>query len=147
MNKNAPAGNHPRVARPDPLADCPLNAAFLAVGGRWKLTILYWLGREPHQFRQLQRRVAPVSHKVLVEQLRELEAHDLVRREATGPVPAPVRYMLTEYGETLRPLIETVRIWGESHLARSRARPAEETPLMCATPLETYISDESSPGK
>jgi len=147
MNKNAPAGNRPRSARPDPLADCPLNAAFVAVGGRWKLTILYWLGREPHQFRQLQRRAAPVSHKVLVEQLRELEAHDLVRREATGPVPAPVRYMLTEYGETLRPLIETVRIWGESHLARSRARPAEETPLMCAAPLETYISDESSPGK
>jgi DNA-binding HxlR family transcriptional regulator len=136
MNKNAPSGNHPRSARPDPLADCPLNAAFVAVGGRWKLTILYWLGREPHQFRQLQRRTAPVSHRVLVEQLRELEAHGLVRRETSGPVPAPVRYMLTGYGETLRPLIETVRVWGESHLARSRPRPAEETSLMCASPLE-----------
>lgn len=139
MNKNAPAGNRPRSARPDPLADCPLNAAFVAVGGKWKLTILYWLGREPHQFRQLQRRAAPVSHKVLVEQLRELEAQDLVRREISGPVPSPVRYMLSEYGETLRPLIETVRIWGEAHLARSRARPAEETPLMCAAPLESHI--------
>jgi DNA-binding HxlR family transcriptional regulator len=136
MNKKAPAGNRPRLARPDPLADCPLNATFIAVGGKWKLTILYWLGRESHQFRQLQRRVAPVSHKVLVEQLRELEAHDLIRRETSGPVPAPVRYMLTEYGETLRPLIETVRIWGEQHLARSRARPAQETPLMCAATLE-----------
>jgi DNA-binding HxlR family transcriptional regulator len=136
MNKNAPAGNRPHASRPDPLADCPLNAAFLAVGGKWKLTILYWLGREPHQFRQLQRRVAPVSHKVLVEQLRELEAQDLVRREPSGPVPAPVRYMLTEYGETLRPLIETVRIWGERHLARSRVRPSEETSLMCAASLD-----------
>ena len=136
MNKKAPAGNRPRLAHSDPLADCPLNATFIAVGGKWKLTILYWLGREAHQFRQLQRRVAPVSHKVLVEQLRELEAHDLVRREPSGPVPAPVRYMLTEYGETLRPLIETVRVWGERHLARSRARPAHETPLMCAGTLE-----------
>ena len=136
MNKKAPAGNRPRLARPDPLADCPLNATFIAIGGRWKLTILYWLGRESHQFRQLQRRVTPVSHKVLVEQLRELEAHDLVRRETSGPVPAPVRYMLTEYGETLRPLIETARIWGERHLARSRARPAQETHLMCAGTLE-----------
>ena len=136
MNKNAPAGNHARRSRPDPLADCPLNAAFVAIGGKWKLTILYWLAREPHQFRQLQRRVAPVSHKVLVEQLRELGAHDLVRRETSGPVPSPVRYMLSEYGETLRPLIENVRIWGESHLARSRARPAEKTPLMCATELD-----------
>jgi DNA-binding HxlR family transcriptional regulator len=109
------------------------------VGGRWKLTILYWLGREPHQFRQLQRRAAPVSHKVLIEQLRELEAHDLVRRETSGPAPSPVRYMLTEYGETLRPLIETVRSWGERHLARSRARPVEETALMCAAPLELDV--------
>jgi DNA-binding HxlR family transcriptional regulator len=129
MSKNAPAGNRPLSAQPDPLAECPLNAAFVAIGGKWKLTILYWLGREPHQFRQLQRRAAPVSHKVLVEQLRELEAQDLVRREANGPVPAPVRYMLTEYGETLRPLIEAVRLWGERHLARSRgARSGEETP-------------------
>ncbi len=135
MNKNAPAGNRPCSASRDPLTDCPLNAAFVAVGGKWKLTILYWLAREPHQFRQLQRRAAPVSHKVLVEQLRELEAQDLIRRETTGAVPSPVRYMLTEYGETLRPLIETVRVWGERHLARSRARPTEETPLMCAAPL------------
>jgi DNA-binding HxlR family transcriptional regulator len=139
MNKNAPAGNRPCSASLDPLADCPLNAAFVAVGGKWKLTILYWLAREPHQFRQLQRRAAPVSHKVLVEQLRELEAQDLIRREPTGAVPLPVRYMLTEYGETLRPLIETVRIWGERHLARSRARPAEETPLMCTAPLERDV--------
>jgi DNA-binding HxlR family transcriptional regulator len=135
MNKNAPAGNRPRAARIDPLADCPLNAAFLAVGGRWKLTLLYWLGREPHQFRQLQRRAAPVSHKVLVEQLRELEAQGLVSRESSGEIPGPVRYALTAYGETLRPLIETVRVWGEQHLARTRTRPALETALMCATPL------------
>ena len=139
MNKNAPGGNRPRLARPDPLADCPLNAAFVAIGGKWKLTILYWLGREPHQFRQLQRRAAPVSHKVLIEQLRELEAQDLIRRETSGGVPSPVRYMLTEYGETLRPLIETVRAWGEHHLARSRARPAEQTSLMCAAPLERDV--------
>lgn len=135
MNKNAPAGNHTRLSHPDPLADCPLNATFLAIGGKWKLTILYWLAREPHQFRQLQRRVAPVSHKVLIEQLRELEAHGLVLRETSGPIPSPVRYTLSDYGETLRPLIETVRIWGEGHLARSRAKPAEETSLMCAAPL------------
>ena len=140
MNKNAPAGNRPRTARPDPLVDCPLNAAFLAVGGKWKLTILYWLGREPHQFRQLQRRAAPVSHKVLAEQLRELAAQGLVSRETSGKVASPVRYALTDYGETLRPLIETMRVWGEQHLARSRSRPATETPLMCVAPLPSRKS-------
>lgn len=138
MDKNAPAGNRPRTSPPDPLADCPLNAAFLAIGGKWKLTILYWLAREPHQFRQMQRRAAPVSHKVLVGQLRELEEQGLVRRETTGKVPAPVRYELTEYADTLRPLIDTVRIWGERHLMRTRTRPATETPLMCAAPLTVH---------
>lgn len=108
-----PAGDHP-------LADCPLHAAFVAVGGKWKLTIVYWLAREPHHFSGLLRRVAPISHKVLTEQLRELEADGLVQRHVTGPVPAPVQYRLSDYGETVLPLVEQARVWGLAHLARGR---------------------------
>src|SRR5690606_41601251 len=100
MSKNAPAGNRPRSTRPDPLADCPLNAAFVAIGGKWKLTILYWLGREPLQFRQLQRRIAPVSHKVLVEQHRDLEAQDLIRRAYNVSVTAAVIFMHMVHSDT-----------------------------------------------
>jgi DNA-binding HxlR family transcriptional regulator len=135
MLKKALSGNQARSTRPNPLADCPLHAAFVAVGGKWKLTILYWLGRQPHQFGQLKRRVAPISHKVLVEQLRELESHGLVSRNVVGDVPAPVLYRLTEYGDTLRPLIEAVRIWGERHLQRRRTVPAVEYDLACTAPL------------
>jgi DNA-binding HxlR family transcriptional regulator len=63
-----------------------------------------------------------------------------VSREVSGKVSAPVRYALTAYGETLRPLIESVRVWGEQHLARTRNRPAIETPLMCAAPLPSRQS-------
>src|SRR5690606_31071498 len=62
-DKNAPAGAY-RAPPPHALADCPLHAAFRAVGGKWKLTILYWMAREPNHFSGLQRRVAPISHKV-----------------------------------------------------------------------------------
>jgi len=135
MLKKALSGNRARPTRPNPLADCPLNAAFVAVGGKWKLTILYWLARQPHQFGQLRRRAAPISHKVLVEQLRELESHGLVSRDVVGAVPAPVLYRLTEYGDTLRPLIETVRVWGERHLERRRTGPTVESDLACTAPL------------
>ena len=103
-----------------PLADCPLHAAFVAVGGKWKLTILYWLARESHHFSGLLRRVAPISHKVLTEQLRELEADGLVERLVAGRVPAPVQYRLSGYGETVLPLVEEARVWGLAHLQRMR---------------------------
>lgn len=118
-NKKARPGAY-LLTTSHPLADCPLHAAFVAVGGKWKLTILYWLAREPHHFSGLLRRVAPISHKVLTEQLRELEADDLVERVATGSVPAPVQYRLNGYGKTVLPLVEEARVWGLAHLQRMR---------------------------
>ena len=135
-DKNARRGAYPRPARRNPLADCPLTAAFAAVGGKWKLTILYWLSHEEQHFSGLLRRVAPISHKVLTEQLRELEAEGLVARESTGPVPAPVRYHLTEYGQTVLPLVESARVWGVQHLRR-RSDGTHPSPAMnCSEAME-----------
>ena len=134
-DKTAPAGAYP-LAKPHPLADCPLHAAFTAVGGKWKLTILYWLAREAHHFSALLRRIAPISHKVLTEQLRELEADGLVERLQTGPVPAPVQYRLSDYGRTVMPLVEKARTWGLAHLQRIRgADTAPSAALGCAQTL------------
>jgi DNA-binding HxlR family transcriptional regulator len=41
VNKKAPPGNHPRTRRPNPVSGCPLTAAFAAIGGKWKLIIIY----------------------------------------------------------------------------------------------------------
>jgi DNA-binding HxlR family transcriptional regulator len=135
-DKTAHAGAY-RPARPDPLAECPLNAAFSAVGGKWKLTILYWLSRETHHFSALLRRLSPIAHKVLSEQLRELEAEGLVARVSDGPVPAPVHYHLTGYGRSVLPLVEHARLWGMAHLQRRRGVPiaAATEALACAEPL------------
>ncbi len=124
MFKNAPAGKYSRPARANPLPGCPLAAAFAAFGGKWKLTLLYWIGREQSHFSSLHRRAAPISHKVLTEQLRELEADGLIERIPLGPVPAPVAYALTRYGHSVLPVVEAVRVWGEAHLRRSEARMA-----------------------
>ena len=131
-DKNARQGAYGRPARRNPLADCPLTAAFAAVGGKWKLTILYWLSREEHHFSALLRRVAPISHKVLTEQLRELEAEGLVERESSGPVPAQVRYHLTDYGRTVLPLVESARVWGVQHLQRTSSETAPPPALNCS---------------
>jgi DNA-binding HxlR family transcriptional regulator len=135
MRKNEPAGAYPGRARRAAPAGCPLAAAFAAVGGKWKLTILYWLSRDEHHFSGLLRRVAPISHKVLTEQLRELEAEGLVLREATAPVPAPVRYRLSAYGETVLPLVEAARVWGEATLPRAAGAGPSTCAMASASPI------------
>jgi DNA-binding HxlR family transcriptional regulator len=106
------------VRRRNPVSNCPLTAALAALGGKWKLIIVYWLAAEPRHFSGLRQLMPAISQKVLTEQLRELIADDIVQREATGEVPAPVVYSLTAYGRSLMPLVETVRLWGREHIER-----------------------------
>jgi DNA-binding HxlR family transcriptional regulator len=111
--------------KPNPVVNCPLTATWAAVGGKWKLTIVYWLAREPRHFAALRRQLNAVSdgvsQKVLAQQLRELMADGVIERESTGPIPSPVVYSLTEYGRTVLPVLEMVRLWGEAHLQRTGA--------------------------
>src|SRR5215831_14097999 len=95
--KKALSGNGNRAERRrNPVSDCPLTAALAAVGGKWKLIIIYWLA-EPRQFLALRRLMPGISQKVLTQQLRELAADAIVNQQRTGPVPAPVVYSLTDY--------------------------------------------------
>ena len=120
-DKNAPRGAyHRRPARRNVVTDCPLTMALAAFGGKWKMIIVYWLAQEDLHFAGLQRRMTSISHKVLTEQLRQLESDAIVWRVPLGSVPAKVMYRLTDYGRTLLPLVESVRSWGRAHLDRSR---------------------------
>lgn len=105
-----------RGRRANPISDCPLTAALAAMGGKWKLIIIYWLAESPRHFLALRQLMPSISPKVLTEQLRQLVADDIVRRERTGRVPARVMYSLTGYGRSLIPIAESVRLWGRGHI-------------------------------
>jgi DNA-binding HxlR family transcriptional regulator len=110
-----------RARRINPFSDCPVTATLAAVGGKWKLFIVYSLTQRPYHFAAIRRVLPNVSQKVLAEQLGELIADGIVQREQTGPVPAPVIYSLTQYGLTLMPLVDFVRVWGRGHIERFNA--------------------------
>jgi DNA-binding HxlR family transcriptional regulator len=110
--------------RPNPVTGCPLTAALAAVGGKWKLIIVYWLAEEPRHFAALGRLTGDISQKVLTQQLRELVADGIVERNRTGAVPAPVIYSLSDYGRSLLPLVDLVKTWGRGHLSRLQELPA-----------------------
>jgi DNA-binding HxlR family transcriptional regulator len=108
----------PRARRANPVSDCPLTAALAAIGGKWKLIIIYWLAESPRQFLALRRLMPRISQKVLTEQLRELVADGVVHQHRTGRVPAPVVYSLTDYGRSVLPIAEAGRLWGRTHIER-----------------------------
>src|SRR6185503_16396760 len=96
-DKKAPSGNGARRRRPNPVGGCPLTAALAAMGGKWKLIIVYWLAESPKHFAALRREMPGISQKVLTEQLRELMSDGIVHRQPKGAIPARVEYSLTDY--------------------------------------------------
>jgi DNA-binding HxlR family transcriptional regulator len=123
--KKAPSGNQGRQPRrPNPVGGCPLTAALAAIGGKWKLIIVYWLAQSPKHFAAIRQVMPGISQKVLTEQLRELVNDGIVQRHPTGAIPAPVEYSLTDYGRSLLPLVEDIRRWGRAHMERSTS-PAD----------------------
>ena len=117
-SKKALSGNHRQLARTNPVEGCPLTAALAAIGGKWKLIIVYWLAESPKHFAALRKAMPGISQKVLTQQLRELISDGIVNREPKGAVPARVEYSLSEYGRSVLPLVEEVRVWGRAHLSR-----------------------------
>ncbi|SRR6266851_1595349 len=116
--KKALASNRIHPARPNPVGGCPLTAALAAIGGKWKLIIVYWLAESPRHFAALRRVMPGISQKVLTQQLRELMSDGIVHRQPKGAIPAPVEYSLTDYGQSVLPLVEDVRLWGRAHMER-----------------------------
>lgn len=86
------------------------------------MIIVYWLADSPRHFAALRRVMPGISQKVLTEQLRELVSDGIVQRQPKGVIPAPVEYSLTEYGQSLLPLIEDMRLWGRAHIERLMAQ-------------------------
>lgn len=88
-----------------------------AVNGRWKLAILFRLFESPVlRFSDLQRDIPGVSHKMLTQHLRELEADGLIARTDYAEMPPRVEYRLTEHGRALRPVLAAMRAFSAEHL-------------------------------
>lgn len=90
----------------------PVEFALQRLGGTWKMPILWRLKDKVMRYSELKRSMPRVSDKMLSSQLRELEAHGLIRREVYAEVPPRVEYAITERGLGAIPVIEALRDWG-----------------------------------
>ena len=102
---------------------CPFTAAWRVIGGKWKGVLWWRLSLGMGRFGQLRRSVPQISKKMLAHQLRELERDGVVgRRDVPGSVPT-VEYSLTEYGQSLAPVMAVICGWGQRHLERRTPLP------------------------
>lgn len=98
---------------------CGFDAAIAVMGGKWKGLILFWLGEEGAlRFGELRRAVEGISERMLILQLRELEAAGLVHREVHQQVPPKVEYSLTPFGISLQAALVPLCEWGARHTRR-----------------------------
>ncbi|MFG1748653.1 winged helix-turn-helix transcriptional regulator [Streptosporangium sandarakinum] len=104
---------------------CGLDAAVDIVGGKWKALILWALHHEPRRFGELKRSVSGISEKMLIQMLREMEAHGLVHREVYHQVPPKVEYSLTGFGQSLNTALIPLGVWGEENMRAIEAIPRD----------------------
>ena len=100
------------------LPACPVETTLTLIGDKWKVLILRDLMPGTKRFGELKKSVGNVSQKVLTAQLRAMEESGLVNRKVYAEVPPRVEYSLTELGKSLKPILDSMRAWGEAYKAK-----------------------------
>ncbi len=94
---------------------CGLDISLKIMGGKWKPLILYHLQNGPLRFSEIKRSVGSISEKVLIQQLRDLVAINVLNRHDYKCVPPMVDYSLTPFGETLVQALIPLCEWGNQN--------------------------------
>ncbi|HEY0949000.1 helix-turn-helix domain-containing protein [Nocardioides sp.] len=118
----------PTDASGRPVYSCGVDAALDVVGGKWKGLLLWALHERSHRFGELRRALPGISERILIQQLRELEADGVVDRLVHSEVPPKVEYSLTEFGRSLNAALLPLAAWGEDNLDRIREVRARTGP-------------------
>ncbi|MDR2889954.1 MAG: helix-turn-helix transcriptional regulator [Lachnospiraceae bacterium] len=101
------------------LPDCPIETTLTLISDKWKALILRDLMTGTKRFSELRRSLAPVSQKVLANQLRQMAENGLIIRTVYPEVPPRVDYRLTELGYSLKPIFDVMREWGIAYKAKN----------------------------
>ena len=98
-----------------PNLNCGLDLVGEVLYGKWKIRLLWFINEGYLRPSELQRKIPDASRRVLNVQLNELEGHELVTKKIYPVVPPKVEYSLTDFGESLIPVISALGNWGDNH--------------------------------
>jgi DNA-binding HxlR family transcriptional regulator len=96
----------------------PIRDALDVIDGKWKLPIIGALLHGSKRFKDFQKDIEGITPKMLSQELKSLEMNELVKRTVYDSSPVVVEYSLTEYGLTLKKVLEELNQWGTEHRNR-----------------------------
>lgn len=97
------------------LPECPVATTVSLIGSKWKLLIIRNLLVRPWRFNELKNSLDGISQKVLTDSLRSMEEDGIITRTVYPEVPPHVEYALSEIGESMRPIINSMAEWGTDY--------------------------------
>lgn len=97
------------------LPACPVATTVQMIGSKWKLPIMRNLLQRPWRFNELKKDLEGISQKVLTDSLRSMEADGIITRTVYPEVPPRVEYALSDLGESMRPIMDAMEIWGTEY--------------------------------
>lgn len=103
-----------------PNLNCGLDLIGEVLYGKWKIRLLWFINEGNKRPSELQRKIPDASRRVLNLQLKELEEHELISKTIYPVVPPKVEYSLTEFGQSLIPLIDSLGKWSDENEERLR---------------------------
>lgn len=116
----------------NPQYSCSAEVTLDVMGGKWKGIILALLAEKPRRFSELQRELPAITQRILTLQLRELETDGIVHREIYQQIPPKVEYSLTDFGETLKPILLALQAWGDRYMGQVIERKSNrQAPPVC----------------
>jgi DNA-binding HxlR family transcriptional regulator len=92
---------------------CTLKEVLDIIGGKWAMPMIYILSKGKMRFKELERSVEGINTRMLVKELKNMEANGIITREVFATVPPTVEYTLTNKGEKLLPSIVSLHHWGQ----------------------------------
>jgi len=95
---------------------CSLSEVLEIIGGKWAMPIIYYLSKGKMRFKELERSVEGINTRMLVKELKNMEANEIVTRKVFATVPPTVEYTLTEKGKKLLPSIFSLYAWGQEYV-------------------------------
>lgn len=114
ITNNITAGGRDMLTREE-MPACPVATTVQLIGSKWKILIIRNLMGRPWRFNELKKDLDGISQKVLTDSLRSMEEDGIVTRTVYPEVPPRVEYALSELGESMRPIIKAMEIWGTEY--------------------------------
>jgi DNA-binding HxlR family transcriptional regulator len=96
------------------LYHCAMDVTMDYIGGKWKTVVLWYLRDKTMRFGELKKQIPDITEKMLSLQLKSLEEDGIIKREVFPEVPTRVEYSMTDFGRSLRPVLDAVAKWGRN---------------------------------